>query len=174
MMDTMTNDDRLEVGYEASIAANTNFMRFRMMPIAQELGAREAMLLFSCFMERNITGGTRIYTAGTPSNNEMYLILDGKVSVSDRSGHCFDTLGPGDVFGLFSFLDEERPHSVTIHAESDLAVLMIDRAYFNVLTLEHPSLGNQMLRFMFRLLSRMALKLEVEYAAMHGFALGGK
>lgn len=168
------NYDRPEVGDEASIVANANFMRFRTMPIAQELGEREAMLLFSCFIERHITESTRIYTVGEPSNNEMYLILDGKVSVSDRAGHNFETLGPADVFGLFSFLDEDRSHSATIQAESNLVVLMIDRAYFNVLTLEHPSLGNQMLRFMFRLLSRMALKLEVEYAAMHEFALGRK
>ncbi|MDX8407933.1 MAG: Crp/Fnr family transcriptional regulator, partial [Mariprofundaceae bacterium] len=76
--------------------------------------------------------------------------------------------------GLFSFLDEERLHSATVRAETELVILGINRCYFNVITLEDPTLGNQMLRFMFRLLSRMSLKLESEYAAMHEFALAGR
>jgi len=165
---------RPELGFEASIATNANYMRFRSLPVVQDLGEPEAKLLFSCFLERNIAASTPIYSADEASNNEMYLILDGRVSVSDRSGFCYETLGPGDVFGLFSFLDEDRVHSASIQAETDLNLLLINRAYFNVLTLEHPPLGNQMLRFIFKLLSRMALKLEVEYAAMRGFALGRK
>jgi len=142
------------------------------MPVCQELGLSESMLLFSCFEMRVVPAGTTIYEAGTPSDNEMYLIVDGEAAVSSPFHNIYETLRAGDVFGLFSFLDEDRLHAATVTAARDLTVLTVSRAYFDVITLEDPALGNQMLRFMFRLLSRMALKVENEYAAMHSFVTG--
>jgi len=168
------NDRDYEAGYEAAIAADHNFMRFRGMPIVNSMKSEDAMLMYSCMNLRQYKEGETIYEAGTLSRNEMSLIIEGSVSASDRSGHQYGTLKKGDVFGLFSFLDEERLHSATLKAERDVKVMSIDRPYFDVITLEDPSLGNQLLRFMFRLLSEMALQLEHEYATMHGFALGRK
>lgn len=161
-------------GYEAAIAANSDFMKFRTMPIANTMKSQDAMLMFSCMNVRTYAEGETIYEVGSPSKNEVSLIVEGKVSASDHSGHQYSMLTGGDVFGLFSFLDEERVHSATLKAERNVKVLTVDRPYFDVITLEDPALGNQLLRFMFRLLSEMALHLEHEYAAMHGFALGRK
>ncbi|MDQ6973089.1 MAG: Crp/Fnr family transcriptional regulator, partial [Mariprofundaceae bacterium] len=63
----------------------------------------------------------------------------------------------------------ERPHSVTVTAQEELTVLSLKRSYFDLITLEDPLLGNQLLRFMFRLLSRISLKHEVEYAALREY-----
>jgi len=168
------NDVNYDAGYEASIVADVNFMKFRTMPIANSMKLKESMLMFSCMNIKSYDAGNIIYEAGSTSENEISLIIEGKVLASDYSGHQYSTLSAGDVFGLFSFLDEERLHSATLKADRDVKVLTIDRPYFDVITLEDPSLGNQFLRFMFRLLSKMALQLEHEYAAMHGFALGRK
>jgi len=168
----MNVNNNMAMSFEATIEANPRFGRFRSMPVAQELGSMECRLLFLCFEELEIRQGTLIYQAGEESGNIMHLILEGSVSVSDTSCHAYTSLHAGDVFGLFSFLDRDRLHSATVRAESDLVVLAINREYFDVITLEDPELGNQLLRFMFRLLSRMALKLEVEYAALRDFALG--
>ena len=81
-------------------------------------------------------------------------------------------LGKADLFGLFSFLDEGRLHSATLRAESEVVLLTIDRSHFDLITLEDARLGNLLLRFMFRLLSNMSLKLESEYAAMHHYVTG--
>lgn len=172
VIEAETRFDENDAAYEAAIAANKNFMAFRSLPIAAEMNYKQAMLLFSCMRERQFRAGELIYRAGEASGQEVYLILDGKLSAMDPSEHVYGMLQKGDVFGLFSFLDEERLHSATIRAETDATALVIDRPYFDVVTLEDPALGNQLLRFMFRLLSRMALKLEVEYAAMHGFVQG--
>lgn len=162
-----TND----AAFAASVAAHASFARFRSLPIVQELNSREAMLLFSCLSEMSYAPDTLVYEAGTPSENTMHLILEGKVEVSDRGGQAYTTLGPGDVFGLFSFLDPERLHSATLRCLTEVGTLNIDRPYFDVVSLEEPALGQQLLRFMFRLLSRMALKLKVEYAALHSYSL---
>ena len=160
-----------ETGFEAAVAANPYYMRFRALPMGQELGGREAMLLFSCFIERHVPAGTEIYRADTESDNTIHIILDGTASAADRNGHIYELLKAGDVFGLFSFLDSDRLHSATITAVQDLTLLTLERSYFDVVMLEDPALGYQMLRFMFVLLSRKALRLETEYAAMHGYAM---
>jgi len=155
----------------ASISANPYFARFRGMPVGQELEVHDAMALFSCFEEQHINKSEILYEAGTQSERTMYLLLAGSVSVRDTSGNIYSTLKPGDVFGLFSFL-ENRPHSATVMAQDDLVVLTLKRSYFDLITLEDPVLGHQLLHFMFRLLSRMSLNLEVEYAALRDYALG--
>jgi CRP-like cAMP-binding protein len=167
----MNNRENILVAFEATTAASPLFARFRSLPVCQELGSRESMMLFSCFEQRQIEAGTTIYESNTASNNEMYLIVEGEVSVSSRSQDIYTRLRAGDVFGLFSFLDEDRLHSATVKATTELTVLTINREYFDMITLEDPALGQQVLRFMFRLLSRMALKMESEYAAMHEFAM---
>lgn len=159
------------VALAASISANPYFARFRATPIGQELDVDDAMSLFSCFEEQQIKKGETIYAAGTQSERTMYLLLGGSISVRDTSGNIYSTLKPGDVFGLFSFL-EQRPHSATVMAQGDLVVLILKRTWFDLITLEDPQTGHQLLHFMFRLLSRMSLNLEVEYAALRDYALG--
>ncbi len=155
----------------ASISANPWFARFRGMPVGQELEVNGAMALFSCFEEQHISKAAILYEAGTQSERTMYILLSGSVSVRDASGNIYSTLRPGDVFGLFSFL-EDRPHSATVTVQDNLVALTLKRAYFDLITLEDPVLGHQLLHFMFRLLSRMSLNLEVEYAALRDYALG--
>lgn len=159
-----------ETGFEAAVAANPHFMRFRTLPMGQGLGSQESMLLFSCFIDRHVPAGTEIYRADTESDNTIHIILDGQASAADRNGHIYEFLHAGDVFGLFSFLDSDRLHSATITTMEDLTLLTLERSYFDVVMLEDPALGYQMLRFMFGLLSHKALRLETEYAAMHGYA----
>lgn len=154
--------------FVASVAANPLFMRFRALPIGRELPVNDAMALFSCFEEESFRKGDDIYSAGSISERTVYLILQGSVSVRDGSGNFYSTLRAGDVFGLFSFLDQ-RPHSVSVSAQEELTVLSLSRSYFDVITMEDPLLGNRLLHFMFRLLSRMSLKLESEYAALRDY-----
>lgn len=155
----------------ASISVNPWFARFRSMPVGRDLEVHDAMALFSCFEEQHLQKSKIFYKAGTESERTMYLLLAGNVSVRDASGNIYSTLKPGDVFGLFSFL-ENRPHSATVTAQDDLVVMSLKRIYFNLITLEDPVMGHQLLSFMFRLLSRMSLNLEVEYAALRDYALG--
>ncbi len=163
-----------EVMVEPLIESNADFQAFYHLPLIAEMKKKHAMTLFSCMTREDFEVGDVIYEAGTPSVGKMNLILDGKVNVKSESGYPFSHLGKGDVFGLFSFLDENRNHSVTLTVEKATTVLSIDRAYFDLIALEEPKLGHQLMRFMFRLLSKKASELEVEYAHMHRFAFGGK
>lgn len=154
--------------FVASVAANPQFLRFRGLPIGRELSVNDAMVLFSCFEEERFHKGDEIYCAGSRSGRTIYMILQGGVSLRDESGNFYSTLKAGDVFGLFSFLDD-RPHSVTVTARDELTLLSLSRSYFDLITLEDPVLGNRLLLFMFRLLSHMSLDLGSEYAALREY-----
>ncbi len=158
--------------YAATGMSEPVFCRFRELPICRNLQMEECLELFSCFDVDKVSAGEVIYEADTASDHTMRLIVDGAASVSIASSATgvYSQLEAGDVFGLFSFLDETRQHSATLMVKSDVTLLTINRGYFNLITVEEPKLGNQLLRFMFRLLSQTALKLESEYIAMHEFA----
>ena len=163
-----------EVMVEPLIESNADFQAFYRLPLIAEMKKKHAMTLFSCMTCEDFKAGEVIYEAGSVSVGKMNLILNGKIKVKSESGYQFSSLNQGDVFGLFSFLDENRNHSVTLTVDKDTTVLSIDRAYFDLIALEEPKLGNQLMRFMFGLLSKKASELEVEYAHMHNFAFGGK
>ncbi len=158
----------------SSMTSNVYFEAFKNIPLIREMSDEHAVLLFACMKEKRFEAGEVVYRAGTEAEGEMYLILDGKVGVEDESGYRYDNLRVGGVFGLFTFLDGQRNHSATIQAEKDTVVLSLERSYFDLIALEEPKLGQQLMYFMFRLLSEKALKVEVEYAHMHQFALGRK
>ena len=154
----------------ASVSANPCFMRFRNLDIGRALSVEDAMAVFSCFEEQRHGKGEMLYAAGGMSERAVHVILEGGVSVADASGNVFSTMHAGDVFGVFSFLDK-RPHSATVTALEDLTVLRLPRGYFDLITVEDPDMGYRLMKFMFRLLSGMALKLEIEYAALREYAL---
>jgi CRP-like cAMP-binding protein len=162
----------LTEAYAATRMANPLFHQFCELPICQHMQLEESMQLFNCFDVARTGSGDTIYAAGSDSDKTMRLIVSGTASVSSPSSGTYSHLGAGDVFGLFSFLDESRTHAATVIADDDMTLLCIDRDYFNLITLEDASLGNLLLRFMFHLLSQVSLKVESEYAAMHHYLTG--
>jgi len=159
--------DNLLEAYQATLESSPVYMRFRGMPVCKSLGQRESLLLFSCLDLVTAKEGELIYAAGSDSDHTMRLVVEGRVSVTSPSLGSYIELESGDTFGLFSFLDEDRAHSASLQAIDDVTLLTLNRDYFNLITLEDPALGSHLLRFLFRLLSRMSLKLESEYAALH-------
>ncbi len=152
-----------EYVFEAALAADSLFTRFRALNVCADLEEQECMMLFACFEVKHVSAGDLLYAANDLSDYTMRLILEGEVSTFYPDSKVYGKLFAGDVFGLFSFLNKERPHAATLQALSDLTVLSLNREYFNVITLEDPELGQHMLRFMFHLLAQQSLKQENEY-----------
>lgn len=159
--------------FEASILSNSQFRRFRALAVCNSLDEHELIQLFASMEYKRVNAGATIYEAGELSNHTMNLIIQGAVSVTVPENNVCAILGEGDHFGLFSFLDEQRRHAATVMAIHDLELLSLSRASFNLIRLEEPELGTQMLHFMFYLLSDKALKLEHEYRAVRRCATDG-
>jgi len=162
----------LTEAYAATRMANPLFNQFCQLPICQHMPVADSIHLFSCFDVVHQEKDDVIYTADSVSDKTMRLIISGSATVSNITFGTYSQLEAGDVFGLFSFLDESRAHSATVTLEHDATLLCINRDYFNLITVEDAALGNLLLRFMFHLLSRMSLKMESEYAAMHHLVSG--
>ncbi len=158
--------------FTATRMANPLFNQFCTLPLCEKMQVDECMHLFNCFDVVRYQAGEVVYEAGSVSDKTMRLIVVGRAEVSSPSFGVYEHIDAGDVFGLFSFLDEGRVHSATVKAESDLTLLCVNRDYFNLITVEDAALGNLLLRSMFRLLTRMSLKMENEYAAMHHYVTG--
>ncbi len=135
--------------YAAAGMSGSVFNRFRKLPICRNMEVEECMDLFSCFEVRQAAVGEVIYETETTSGRTMHLIVDGVVSVYSANSLMDDCsrLEAGDVFGLPSFLNADYLRPATLKAESDVTVLSINREYFNLITVECPQLGNQLLRF---------------------------
>lgn len=163
----------LSHAFEASILSNAQYRRFCELPACKELTEDESIQLFASLEPRCVNAGGVIYRANSKSEQTIYLITSGCASVSRPGHNIYAQLGQGEHFGLFSFLDKERQHAATVKAVTDLELLTMNRAYFDLITLEEPQLGNQILRFMFHLLSGRALEVKHEYASMHEFVTAG-
>jgi len=84
--------------------------------------------IFEAGRERKVAAGEVIVQEGV-RGEFVYLILDGLFAVLSASagGREISRLGPGEIFGEMSFLDD-RPTSATIAALEDSSVLAIARS----------------------------------------------
>jgi len=91
---------------------------------------RPALLALTARMrERKLRKGQVLFREGD-QGEEMFLVRDGSILVSKAvTGKVEQVLarfGPGDFFGEMSLFDRS-PRSATIQAESDAALLALDR-----------------------------------------------
>jgi CRP-like cAMP-binding protein len=76
----------------------------------------------------------------------MYVVLEGRVSISIR-GAVVERAGPGGVFGEMALIDQS-PRSANAVAETDCALLAINRNVFLSLVKSDPSFGISLLSAM--------------------------
>jgi CRP/FNR family transcriptional regulator, cyclic AMP receptor protein len=73
----------------------------------------------------------------------MYVVLEGRVAISIR-GAVIERVGPGGVFGEMALVDQS-PRSANAAAETDCALLAINRAVFLNLVKSDPTFGISLL-----------------------------
>ena len=73
----------------------------------------------------------------------MYVVLEGRVAISIR-GAVIERVGPGGVFGEMALIDQS-PRSANAAAETDCALLAINRSVFLNLVKSDPTFGISLL-----------------------------
>ena len=76
----------------------------------------------------------------------MYVVLEGRVAISIR-GAVVERVGPGGVFGEMALVDQS-PRSANAAAETDCALLAINRNVFLNLVKSDPTFGISLLSAM--------------------------
>jgi CRP-like cAMP-binding protein len=73
----------------------------------------------------------------------MYVVIEGRVAISIR-GAVIERVGPGGVFGEMALVDQS-PRSANAAAETDCALLAINRSVFLNLVKSEPTFGISLL-----------------------------
>ncbi len=99
--------------------------------------------------------GTRIFQFGDPGD-KLFIIVEGKVRISrEVSGlgeEALAVLGPGEVFGEMSLLDE-APRSADARAHERCRLLVISKDSFDDLLFLHKALAYEVLWACVRMLA---------------------
>jgi cAMP-dependent protein kinase regulator len=124
------------------LAVILGFLRDRLLatlmqtsPLFAPFSLDERAALAARFVFVEASGGGRLLEEGRPAT-ALYLLLAGRASVS-RGGKAVGTLGPGDLCGEVSLL-EQTPATETVELGAKSFVLSLPRAGFAELMLTHP------------------------------------
>jgi CRP-like cAMP-binding protein len=112
------------------------------VPIFEACSIRQLRAVADISKVVEVPERTVLTRQGEPGD-EFFIIVDGAALVT-LSMHKRHRLRPGEFFGEMSLLDGE-PRSATVKAETDLRVLVINRAHFWQLLREVPELTQRML-----------------------------
>lgn len=125
--------------------------------IFQDLTEDEASRVAAVCVERTYHEGEIIFVEHT-EGNELFLILEGEVTIQLELTNQDDamplvTLGPGDVFGELSVVDE-APRSATARCVRSARVLVLTKEDFDRLIESDHDLGLKVMRNVAQLVSR--------------------
>lgn len=108
------------------------------LELFQDLSRRERTQIADVLVEEEVSSGRPLTREGQDGGT-AYVIVDGTAEVM-RGGTSLATLGPGDVVGELSLLDQQ-PRSATVTATSDLKVLAITHSDFAKILSAVPDLA---------------------------------
>ncbi|MGE5638505.1 MAG: Crp/Fnr family transcriptional regulator [Clostridia bacterium] len=102
-------------------------------------------------------GGTVLFKEGS-AGVLMYVVLEGRVAVSIK-GQVVGRVGPGGMFGEMALVDQAARTASAV-AETDCALLAINRAVFMNLVKANPEFGAALLGAVARRVRSMAERLK--------------
>lgn len=130
-------------------AALDKFTRERLLnnllataPLFRPLDRKQRFDLIRRFKAHDVAAGVTVIEEGSAGRG-LFVLLSGQVDVSKRDADekvLLATLGPGEVFGEISLVNDE-PASATVTAASQSTVLFLARDVFERLVEAVPDIG---------------------------------
>jgi CRP-like cAMP-binding protein len=112
----------------------------REVRLFKDVGLPELTVLGQSLRERALRRGQVLIREGE-IGEEMFIVVRGSLVISklvkERVEQVLARAGPGDFFGEMSLFDRS-PRSATVQADSDAAVLVLDRGTLRRLTEQSP------------------------------------
>ncbi len=125
------------------------------MPFFEGLTRPALALIAQVTTEESHATGTKLFQYGDPGD-KLFVILEGKVRISREVAgmgeEALAVLGPGEVFGEMSLLDES-PRSADARVHERCRALVITKESFDDLLFVHKDLAYEVLWNCVRLLS---------------------
>lgn len=144
-----------EQGSPRTDAANEREAQLARVPFFEGLTPEALAMIANVTTEEKLESGTRLFQYGDPGD-KLYIILEGKVRISREVGgmgeEALAVLGPGEVFGEMSLLDES-PRSAGAIAHERCRLLVITKDAFDDLLFLHKDLAYEVLWSCVRMLA---------------------
>lgn len=125
------------------------------VPFFQGLTKEALALISEVTTEESHATGTRIFKYGDPGDR-LFIIVEGKVRISREVAgmgeEALAVLGPGEVFGEMSLLDE-TPRSADARAHERCKLIVIAKDSFDDLLFTHKDLAYEVLWSCVRMLA---------------------
>jgi CRP/FNR family cyclic AMP-dependent transcriptional regulator len=121
------------------------------------LEKKDVQLLANACRERNYSAGSRLIKQGDTGVG-LYVITAGTVHITkeidpDKSELDLGTVGPGNVLGEMSLLDD-LPRSANVTAVSDVTALLLPVWEFRTTLRNHPDIALRLLSTLSRRLRK--------------------
>jgi CRP-like cAMP-binding protein len=133
-----------------------------LIPLFQDLNAKQNSMLSAAFEAFNCTPGTVIFEQGDPAQH-LYLILRGKVLISykpyDGPRIVLTHLKDGDVFGWSAAVGSTK-YSSSVVSETMLESIRIRRDQLRDLVMNYPDIGQM-------IIDRLALNVSPRWKNAH-------
>jgi CRP-like cAMP-binding protein len=104
------------------------------------------------------------------AGNEVYLIISGKVVVTEKvekgSYRILNSLGPGEIFGEMAML-ENAPRSATLIAATPTKILALTAENFQTIFKAHPRWGFKILSALGKRIQKAFSQVEEHYGHTH-------
>jgi CRP-like cAMP-binding protein len=114
----------------------------RPIPLFADLEPEALERLAEAATEVEVPAGQPLTQPGAPGTG-MFFVCDGTVEVEARESTR--QLGPGDFFGELALLTEGGTRTARCRAKTDVRCIAFDRAGFEDLVREHPSIAATLL-----------------------------
>lgn len=98
----------------------------RALYILGELRDEDIVWLASVGERRSVAQGQTVIHAGAPIDT-LFLVIDGRLAVTVSNGQSIAELGPGDIVGEMSLV-EERPPAVSVTTVTGCLLLAVSHA----------------------------------------------
>jgi len=136
--------------------------------LGTELTLEQCGILARACRLRQLESGEVLFEEGS-SDDELFIILGGKLAVSRDSGRGFSNtlhlLSPGDLAGESGFLDG-KPHSATLRAVGTTQVLSLKRDKLESLLFENPVVVYGVMRAIVRSVREIIRRMNQQYQQM--------
>jgi CRP/FNR family transcriptional regulator, cyclic AMP receptor protein len=112
------------------------------VPLFSECSKRDLRRIAGLVEDRDVRDRTVLIRQGEPGR-ECFVIADGKAKATVR-GSGSASLGPGDVVGEMSLLDQ-APRAATVTAWTDMHLLVLTPRNFSALIEEFPPVARRIM-----------------------------
>lgn len=116
-------------------------------------------LLLEAMTEIIIPSGQDVVTFGKPSDDGMYIILEGTTDVLDKEGKLINTLGAGDFIGELGLINDDT-RGATVRASGEVRCANISKALFDEIAMKNRKIYGSFMNMLYTKTTKLVTEQE--------------